>query len=39
MEMANKISSEDAYQMVKDEMRDLKSCRKKFNKKGDCNGN
>ena len=39
MEMANKISSEDAYQMVKDKMRDLKSCRKKFNKKGDCNGN
>ena len=29
MEMANKISSEDAYQMIKSEMKSLKTIRKK----------
>lgn len=28
MEMANKLSSEDAYQMIKNEMRSLKKIRK-----------
>jgi len=30
MEMARKISPEDAYQMIKDELKDVKKCRKKF---------
>jgi hypothetical protein len=29
MEMANKLSSEDAYQMIKSEMREMKKVRKK----------
>ena len=32
MEMAKRISAEDAYQMIKSEMKEVKSCRKKFNK-------
>lgn len=32
MEMARKISSEDAYQMIKTELKELKKCRKKFKK-------
>jgi len=32
MEMARKISAEDAYQMIKDELKDVKKCRKQFNK-------
>ena len=32
MEMAKKISPEDAYQAIKTEMREVKACRKKFNK-------
>tara|TARA_R100000908_G_C3748162_1_gene143125 strand:- start:1023 stop:1202 length:180 start_codon:yes stop_codon:yes gene_type:complete len=32
MEMARKISSEDAYQMIKSELKELKKCRKKFKK-------
>ena len=36
MEMARKISAEDAYQMIKDELKDVKACRKKFNKKNSC---
>ena len=28
MEMAKKISSEDAYQMIKDELKEVKKCRK-----------
>lgn len=31
MEMARKISSEDAYQMIKDELKAVKKCRKHFN--------
>ncbi|WDS60998.1 hypothetical protein SBM1_00126 [Synechococcus phage S-BM1] len=30
MEMARKISPEDAYQMIKDEMKDVKKCRKLY---------
>ena len=30
MEMANKIATEDAYQMIKDELKELKKCRKEF---------
>jgi len=36
MEMAKKISPEDAYQMIKGEMKEVKACRKKFNKGGEC---
>jgi hypothetical protein len=36
MEMARRINSEDAYQMIKDEMKELKKCRKQFNKEEDC---
>jgi len=32
MEMARKISSEDAYQMIKSELKELKKCRKEFKK-------
>ena len=32
MEMANKLSTEDAYQMIKDELKELKKCRKEFKK-------
>ena len=32
MELANKLSSEDAYQMIKEEMKAVKKCRKRFNK-------
>jgi len=32
MEMARKISAEDAYQMIKDELKEVKKCRKQFNK-------
>jgi len=36
MEMARRISSEDAYQQIKDEMKELKKCRKQFNKEENC---
>ncbi len=36
MEMARRINSEDAYQMIKDEMKELKKCRKQFNKEEQC---
>lgn len=32
MEMARKISPEDAYQMIKDELKEVKLCRKHFKK-------
>ena len=32
MEVAKKISPEDAYQQIKAELKEVKSCRKKFNK-------
>lgn len=36
MEMAKRISPEDAYQQIKEELKEVKDCRKKFNKKGVC---
>jgi len=35
MEMAKKISPEDAYQMIKDELKEVKLCRKQFKKDKD----
>ena len=35
MEISRKISSEDAYQMIKDELKEVKLCRKQFKNK-DC---
>ena len=32
MEMARKISPEDAYQLIKDELKEVKLCRKQFKK-------
>ena len=34
MEMANKLSTEDAYQMIKEELIELKKCRKQLKKDG-----
>tara|TARA_Y100000022_G_scaffold79803_1_gene68738 strand:- start:198 stop:386 length:189 start_codon:yes stop_codon:yes gene_type:complete len=36
MEMARRIPSEDAYQMIKEEMKELKKCRKHYKKEEDC---
>ena len=35
MEMAKKLSAEEAYQMIKDELKDVKKCRKEFKKNSD----
>ena len=35
MEMARKLTADDAYQMIKDELKEVKKCRKQFNK-NDC---
>jgi hypothetical protein len=35
MEMGRKISPEDAYQMIKDELKDLKKIRKSWKKEND----
>ena len=35
MEMAKKISTEDAYQAIKNELKELRKCRKQF-KKDEC---
>jgi L-fucose isomerase-like protein len=32
MEMAKRISAEDAYQLIKEELKEVKKCRKHFNK-------
>ena len=32
LELSNRISSEDAYRMIKEEMKEVKKCRKRFNK-------
>lgn len=32
MEMARKLSAEDAYQMIKNELKEVKKCRKNFKK-------
>tara|TARA_B100000900_G_C20318313_1_gene609083 strand:- start:343 stop:525 length:183 start_codon:yes stop_codon:yes gene_type:complete len=34
MEMGRKISPEDSYQMIKNELKELKKCRKQFKKDG-----
>jgi len=34
MEVARKISAEDAYKMIKEELKEVKKCRKQFNKDG-----
>lgn len=37
MEMARKLSPEEAYQRIKDELKEVKKCRKKFNREtNDC---
>ena len=36
MEMSRRISAEDAYQMIKDELKEVKKCRKQFNIKEEC---
>ena len=36
MEVARKISAEDAYQMIKDELKEVKKCRKLFKADGEC---
>lgn len=35
MEMSKRISPEDAYQRIKDELKEVKKCRKQF-KNNDC---
>jgi len=34
MEMARRITPEESYQRIKDELKELKKCRKQFNKNG-----
>ena len=34
MELSQRITAEDVYQMIKDEMKEVKKCRKQFNKDG-----
>ncbi len=36
MEMSRRITPEDAYQMIKEELKEVKKCRKQFNKNNDC---
>ena len=36
MELGGRIEHEENYQMIKDEMKEVKKCRKKFNKNGEC---
>jgi len=36
MEMSRRITPEDAYKMIKEELKEVKKCRKKFNKEGEC---
>jgi hypothetical protein len=36
LELSNRISSEDAYKMIKDEMKEVKKCRKQLKKNEDC---
>tara|TARA_A200000159_G_scaffold91486_1_gene85035 strand:- start:5108 stop:5287 length:180 start_codon:yes stop_codon:yes gene_type:complete len=35
MEMGSKLSTEDAYQQIKEELKELKKCRKEY-KKDEC---
>ena len=34
MELSKRLSSEDAYQMIKEELKEVKKCRKAFKKDG-----
>ena len=34
MELSQRINAEDAYQMIKEELKELKKCRKKMKKDG-----
>ena len=34
MELSNRLSTEDAYKMIKEELKEVKKCRKQFNKDG-----
>ena len=36
LELSQRISSEDAYKMIKEEMKEVKKCRKQFNKEKNC---
>ena len=36
MELARKLTAEDAYQQIKDELKEVKKCRKQFNKSESC---
>ena len=36
MVLGGRLKTEDAYQMIKDELKEVKKCRKKFNKNGEC---
>lgn len=36
MEVSRRISPEDAYQMIKDELKEVKKCRKQFKKEEHC---
>jgi hypothetical protein len=36
LEMGRKLSAEDAYQMIKDELKEVKKCRKLFKTDGEC---
>ena len=34
MELSNELSTEDAYKMIKEELKQVKQCRKQFKKDG-----
>tara|TARA_B100000073_G_scaffold6271_1_gene5387 strand:- start:5785 stop:5976 length:192 start_codon:yes stop_codon:yes gene_type:complete len=36
MEMSRRITPEESYQIIKSELKELKKCRKKFNKGEEC---
>jgi hypothetical protein len=36
MEMSKKLPPEEAYQRIKDELKEVKKCRKKFKKREEC---
>lgn len=36
MELSQRISTEDAYQMIKDELKEVKKCRKSLRKEQEC---
>jgi hypothetical protein len=36
MEMSKRLPPEEAYQRIKDELKEVKNCRKKYKKSEDC---